>query len=232
MKVKLFYLFILASLIPNANLLAQQFEEPAAYNNYIVGEQNKVLAKVIEYIVQSVHNEDFSAVENKRLQVIGQIETAIQRIEKLEPFEKGDKLKLEALEVLKLYKEAYKEDFSEINVLKKNRESSFEAMEQYFEAQDKAELKMNKTAERFNNAQKAFIEKHALIMEEAEKDKTMEVISNVNKYSRDVFLEYFRISKLNAACLDALSAQNPDLLEKKRVALLEGANTAYMNSLK
>ena len=57
----------------------------------------------------------------------------------------------------------------------------------------------------------------------------MQIISDVNRYVRDVFLEYFKVSKLSGACLDALNEQDIELLETNRQALLKGSSDSYSN---
>ncbi len=222
-------LFSLTLLLAFFSSFAQKIESPAEYNNYIVEQQGKLMQKVVDYIVQTVHNDNFEEVENRRLQVLGQIEVAINKLESLEKFSENDNMKEEALAVFKLYKKSYSEDFSEINLLKKEREGSFEDMERYFQAQDKAEKAIYEASDRLHEAQRAFAETHKMIIEEAEKDETMTIIANVNKYGRDVFLEYFKVSKLNGACLDALNEQDATILEESRLALLKGTEEAYSN---
>ena len=211
-------------------LLAQeQFstDNPVAYNNYIISEQSKLMDKVVEYIVQTVHNDNYREVESKRLEVIGQIERSTNKIEALKPFQGDSRMKDEALAVCNLYHDAYVNDYSKINMLKKNREQSFDAMQRYFDAQDKAEAKLRQAAERFTNAQREFAKKHEMEIVEADSDDTMHNISQVNQYSRMVFLEFFKISKLNAKCLDALNEQNVDKIEKCRDDMAKASNASY-----
>lgn len=200
--------------------------DPVAYNNYIVSEQSNLMSKVVEHIVQTVHNNNYREVESKRLEVIGQIETSIEKLEGVKPFKGDNSMKEEALAVCKLYYEAYVNDYSKINMLKRNRESSYDAMEGYFDAQDKAEEKLKLAAERFSNAQKSFANTHNMSIE-AQSDETIHNISQVMQYSREVFLEFFRVSKMNALCLDRLNEQNAAKLEVCRLNLLEKSNASH-----
>ena len=210
---------------------AQRFstDSPADYNNYIVAEQSKLMEKVVEYIVQTVHNNNFREVESKRLEVIGQIETSLYKLKQMSDFKGDNSMKEEALGMFKLYREAYVNDYSQINMLKQDRESSFKAMERYFQAQDQAEEKLRNSADQFDQAQKDFAKRHNMTIKEAESDGTMSNIVEVNKYSRKVFLEFFKVSKLNGKALDALNTQEPDKIEAARKVLLEGANEAFQS---
>lgn len=211
--------------------IAQSFntEDPVTYNNYIVAEQSELMSKVVEYIVETVHNNNYREVESKRLEVIGQIEMSINKLKQMAPFKGDSQMKDEALAVFKLYREAYVNDYSQINMLKKDRESSFKAMEMYFNAQDQAEEKLQQTAQKFTLAQQEFAKNNNMKIAEAERDGTMSAIAEVNKYSRKVFLEFFKISKLNGKCLDALNSQDAAIIEAARIALLEGSQSAKDN---
>ena len=202
---------------------------PASYNNYIVAVQGNLMDKVVEYIVETVHNENYREVESKRLEVIAQIEASIATLKRMEPFKGDDQMRKEALEVFELYREAYVNDYSQINMLKKDRESSFKAMERYFEAQDLAEKKLQRSADQFEQAQKDFADRHNITITEMESDGTMGMIAKVNRYSRKVFLEFFRISKLNGQSLDALNSRDTIKIEETRIALLKGAQQAWEN---
>jgi hypothetical protein len=202
-------------------------DSPTEYNDYIVMEQSKLMGKVIEYIVQTIHNDNFREVESKRLEVIGQVELAIQRLEELPPFRGNDTMRREALEVFMLYRDAYVNDYSQINMLKQSREESFRAMSAYLAAQEAAEEKLRQNAQRLSQAQQAFAEAHRIRLTSSPPDSTMMAISAVNHYSRAIFLEFFRVSKANGLCMDALNAQDSQRLLAARERLLEASNLSW-----
>ena len=118
---------------------SQSFEHPVDYNNFIVEEMNEIVNKNLEYISQSVHSDNLDEVEVKRKNLIGQIQSAYTNISQTKPYEKGEKLQSECVEVLNMYKQIFEVEYQEVNVLKQSSEASFESMEAYFTAQDKAE---------------------------------------------------------------------------------------------
>ncbi len=98
---------------------AQAQDDPAAYINTIIRAQNDVVQSNLEYVQESVHNPDESAVAAKRNTVIKKLETAITEIGKLPAYKGSSKMATEALAVMKMYQEAYTTDFNEASLLKK-----------------------------------------------------------------------------------------------------------------
>jgi len=112
--------------------------DPTPFNNILVEEQNQVSTKNLEYVSYSVHSDDYEAIEKKRFEVIFQVAKAHKVISAIQAPKEGQQMKDEVLEILDTYKEIFTYDFAEVVELKKSRESSYEAMEDYFKAQDKA----------------------------------------------------------------------------------------------
>jgi hypothetical protein len=195
------------------------FDNPAAYNNHIAGEQNLVLEKSINYSIQSVHSDDEHVNNSLRLEVIRQIDQSIGELKNTATYKSDAGLRDESIEVLTLYKEAFSTEFQEVNSLKKSSQDSFEAMEKYFRAQDRAENKLNHASKKFAKAQFDFASKYNLIMEQGSMHEDLDVITRVNQYSRALFLEQFKVSKTNAAFLEALNVHKSGGLEGKRKEL-------------
>lgn len=214
---------------------AQSFEHPVDYNNFIVGEMNEIVSKNLAYISQSVHSDDFEQVEGKRKDLITQIQTAHKNISQTKPYEKGEKLQSECVEVLNMYQQIFEIEYQEVNVLKQSSEASFEAMEAYFVAQDKAEKNLSKATERFYKAQKAYIKTHDIQMAESEGESEMEKqfkeIAEVNAYTRELYLIYFQMTKYNSIFFDAVNEGDKGGLDGKRKRL-EAASDQALEKLK
>ena len=208
---------------------AQTFDQPVEYNNFIVEEMNAVVGKNLEYISQSVHSENFEQIELKRKNVLKQIESAFNKISTAKPYEKGESLQSECVEVLNLYKGVFGAEMEEVNLLKESSQASFEAMETYFMAQDKAEKNLARATDRFYKAQKSCLKVHDIQMEEmenAEQDNVLQEISDVNEYVRDLYLIYFQMTKYSTIFLEAAGNEDKGGIEGKRKRLAAAANRA------
>lgn len=229
--MKKFTFFILTLFLSSA-IYAQT--DPAEFNNKVVEQQSMVTAKNLEYISYSVHSKDFNAIEMKRKGVIEQIETSIKTLNALAPPEKGANLKEEALAVLGMYKKIFNLDFVEVNELKKDSESSYVAMEKYFKAQDKAEKQLERAASRFKKAQERFAKRNGFELQEAEEDdpvnEQIKKMNQVNEYSREIYLIYFKADKAHSIFMDALSNEDRSMGGKLR--RMESAADEAIENLK
>jgi hypothetical protein len=214
-----------------AFLSAQEFSSAVEYNDFIVAEQHKVAEKNLRYITESVHNGDVNFVEQKRQEVLAQIQDSYNKVNAITPFNGDTKLKGEALDILKQYQQAFSLDFSDALKLKKDSESSYDAMEKYFKAEDKAYKKLDEATDQFQKAQKGFAERNKLKIHSSEEtdalEKQMKTVGEVNAYSRQMFLVIFRISKLESAFMDAVKAEKGKAADNARQDLTDGCDAAF-----
>jgi uncharacterized protein YjgD (DUF1641 family) len=194
------------------------------YLNTVNQQKNEVVFTTMDYVVATVHSEDPNAVDRKRIEVIRRIDMSINNLRSIESFEGNNKLKKEAVRVLELYKQAFTTEFNEANLLKQKKEESYEAMEDYFEAQAKAEEKLEKAGDEFEEVVMDFAADYKIeINWDTKMLDELESINQANHYIRTVFLEYFRVSKMNAAYSDAL-------LEKKVKEMKENRSEMFVEA--
>jgi len=193
---------------------------PGDYNNFIMKEVSSTVQKNFEYISLSIHSEDYDQLEKKRKEVVDGIADARVHVREMPPLEGDTKLRDEAVDVLNEYKMAFELDFKSILNLKRKSKDSYEAMEAYFEAQDKAEEKVNKATLKLRKAQRAYAEKNNMEIVDSKSDDVLErkmnKIIEVNDYWRSIFLIYFKVSKQYDKMWDALSEQKAVPLSHQR----------------
>lgn len=225
------YLLLIFAFLVCSSSFGQAQNAALEFNNLLVNEQNLVSAKNLEYVSYSVHSEDFATIEAKRLDVVKQIDASYKTIFEKNAPEEAVKMKEEVLEVLKMYKNVFTLDFVEVNELKQNKQSSYQAMENYFKAQDAAEKKLSKASERFSKAQERFANKMGVQLQAQEEDikqaENFAVINEVYGYTRKIFLIQFKVSKADAEFMDGLTEnKSASYLDNKRAKLEDIANEA------
>jgi hypothetical protein len=211
---------LLFSLFAFSSLFSQEFSDPVQYFDYLNNQHNQLVAKNLEYVQYSVHSDDVQEVEAKRIEVIQQLGKAILKVGTLPDYEKDDVMKDELLVVLKQYLESFEIEFTEINMLKARSSDSYEAMQEYFEAQDAAEKKLGQAADQYQKSQRVFAAKNNIRLLPAEENSEIDQINKVNAYYRVVFAKHFRVSKINAAFTDAMNQKDFESMEKSRQKLL------------
>lgn len=221
-------LTLIAFFLISTASFAQEFEHPVEYNNFVVEEMNQIVGKNLEYISQSVHSDNFQQTEIKRKNLVKQIQSAYNNISQTNPYENGEKLQTECVEVLNMYKQVFEIEFQEVNVLKQTSKESYEAMEAYFLAQDQAEKNLSKATDKFYKAQKAFIKSHDIEMKEGESDNEMDAqfkkLSKVNEYTRILYLINFQLSKYNSIFFEAVGNNESAGLDAKRKRIESAAD--------
>lgn len=204
-------------------------DDPIEYNNAIIREQTRIIQANTDYNIASVHSENENEVQQKRQVVIQTLQEAITHIREIPPHRSDSKLKEDALEYFEMYLNTYQDDVDALELLKKDRESSYEAMEAFFKANEKVQQKLRDAGDRFREAQEAFAARQELTLTDHHdilQDKVKQ-IGEVNRYSNKMFLIFFRVSKAEAIYMDALDNKKPKDMEQARLDLLTAADASY-----
>lgn len=186
---------------------------PVEYSNYIVAEQEKLGQHFLEFSNVLLSNSDFKANEEKRQAVVKEIELSLRRLRNMAAFENGTEFRNEAISIFELYRDLHMNEYAKIAMLVSNKESSLVALEAYFEMQVAAEKKMKDYTERMRSAQKAFAQSHKMALVENPMQDQFDRILASNIYTREVFLEYIDVAKVNEAWWTAMEAGEYDKLE-------------------
>lgn len=200
------------------------FKNPGDYNNFIMKEMAASVQKNFEFLSFAVHSEDYDLMDTKRKEVVRQINESKDKIGKMPAINGDTQLRDEAVEALNEYKNAFELDFKDVIGLKKKSKDSYEAMENYFKAEDKAEEKVTNATNRLRKVQERYASKNNMKIVNPGEDDALEQkmarISAVNAYWRGIFLQYFKVSKIYDKMWDMLAQQKPGPLEHQRVEVV------------
>lgn len=196
------------------------FKNAADYNNYIMKEMAVAVQKNFEYISFNIHSDEFELMEIRRKDVMQQIIQSKEKIKRMPALDGDTRLRDEAVEALNEYLNAFELDYKNIIGLKKKSRDSYEAMEAYWKAEDKAEAKVNKATVRLRKAQQAYASKNNMTVAEGkadnELDQKMTRITAVNNYWREIYLPFFKVSKEYDLLWDVLSREKADPIDRQR----------------
>ncbi len=195
------------------------------YNNYIMKEMAAAVQKNFEYISFNVHSEEFDLMEAKRNEVTQQIIRSKEKIKNMPPLDGDTRLRDEAVETLTEYQHAFELDYKDVIGLKRKSKDSYESMEAYWKAEDKAEEKINKATTRLRKAQQVYASKNNMKVVDGKNDDVLEQkmakITAVNNYWRDIYLEFFKVSKEYDTMWDLLSKEKPLPLDQQRKQVMK-----------
>lgn len=198
------------------------------YNNFIMKEMTTAVQKNFEYLAFIVHSEAYDQMDNKRREVIKQIAEARTKVSQMPPLDGDTRLRDESVEVLDEYKNAFDIDYRQIISLKKKSKDSFDAMKDYFKAEDEAEEKLNKATQKLRKAQRIYASKNNMTVVDGKADDELErkmgKAKATNLYWRSVFIEYFKVSETYDLMWDALHQRNASVIDNERLRVIKTIN--------
>ena len=211
------------------------FKNAADYNNFIMKEMAVAVQKNFEYISFNVHlpteqagSEEFEQMEVKRKEVMEQIIQSKEKIKSMPALDGDTHLRDEAVEALLEYQHAFELDYKDIIGLKKKSKDSYEAMESYWKAEDKAEEKVNKATNRLRKAQQTYASKNNMTVADGKTDNALDQkmarITAVNNYWREIYLPFFKVSKEYDLLWDVLSREKSDPIDRQRGQVIRAAS--------
>jgi hypothetical protein len=205
--------------------LAQDFDNPVAYLSFISKNQHELSVKYLSYMSAASHGRSMRKVEKRRADLINSIYETRVRIYGMPTF-KGDKqLRDSAVSYLKILYSVFNEDYSKIVNMEEIAEQSYDNMEAYLMAQEKAGERLRQAHAAYAQAHKTFAANNhiTLVDDETELDRKMETIDKLSNYYNEVYLTFFKAYKQEAYLVDALVAKNTNAIEQNRNALLKYA---------
>lgn len=209
MKKKLFFipLFVLCfSFRPTG----QTYETAVQYLDYINKQSTDLAAKYLFYLSAVSHGKSARKVEKRRAEVVNAITETRYNIMSMPPW-KGDKsLKDTTVAYLKILYIVFNEDYGKIVNMEEIAEQSYDAMEAYLLAQEKAQEKLGEASKKQHEMQKVFAAKNNinLIDGESELEAKSKIVNEVMDHCNDAYLIFFKCYKQEAYLMEALTNKN------------------------
>lgn len=204
------------------NAFAQEYKTAGEYMSAISEFHKDITTNTWDYVKSSAHSKNGKKIENKRKELLNTISNAEQGVAKL-PGYNGDVAYRDAVvSFLKLNYKVLNEDYGQILNMEEIAEQSYDLMEAYMLAKEKANEKLKKASTDLQFAQKNFAESNNISLVEGEKSKVeekLEKASEAMKYYNQVYLVFFKSYKEELYLLNALNAGNLNSLEQTRSSL-------------
>jgi hypothetical protein len=203
-------------------IAAQSFETPVDYLNHINKANNDLTVKYLVYLSAVSHGKSARKVEKRRFEVVNAITDTRYAISTMPPW-KGDRsLKDTSVAYLKILFSVFSEDYGKIVNMEEIAEQSYDAMEAYLLAQEKAYEKLNEAGKRQHEMQKVFAAKNNInLIDDGESDieAKSRIVSEVMDHCNDVYLVFFKCYKQEAYLMDAISKKNLVAIEQSLSSL-------------
>src|ERR1700757_4378337 len=208
-------------------LFAQDLKTPVGYMEYLGKEFNNIKEDMWSYTSGVAHGKSARKVEKRRKEVVGSINTAIGKAKSMPGFDGDNRLKDSTISYLEISKAILNNDYAKIVNMEEVAEQSYDLMEAYMLAQEKANEKLNAAVDMINAEEKKFAATHNVNLVDGNKDKIskkMEVANKVYKYYNPIYLIFFKSYKQEVYLLDAMAKMDVNAVEQNKNALAKAAN--------
>lgn len=186
---------------------AQVTEGAVDYMQQMATSTIKLKDETWQYLKAVTQGRGAGKVEKTRQMLLTELATAKAEVSRMSAFNGDDELRQATLEFLRLWQSVLKEDFDKIMDLEEVAEESYDFMEAYVLAKERANELLDAASDSLEEVQGAFAEEHGIELVEAE-DKVSVRIKKTGealRYYNQIYLIFFKCFKEEAYVLAALT---------------------------
>ncbi len=222
LKNVLFSLLYMYSL----SLFAQSAQTPVAYMDFFTNREEELSKKYLSYMGEVAHGNRARKLEKRRQELIAQIRQSLNEANRARPY-KGDAT---LRDVYKSYWDillkVFNEDYHKIVNMEEIAEQSYDHMEAYLLAQEKAGEVLNVEQDKIEPVFRDFAARNNIRLidnVDSKMEKRLRQVGLVNNYYHQIFLIFFKSWKQEAYVMDALNKKDINAIEQNRNTLIRFA---------
>lgn len=194
----------------SGSTVAQVFENAGDYLDFINKKNEELTVKYMAYLSAVSHGKSARKVEKRRIEVVNSINETKYNIMGMPPW-KGDKsFRDTTVAYLKILNIVFNDDYGKIVNMEEIAEQSYDAMEAYMLAQQKAYEKLNEVSEKQYEMQKKFAAKNNinLIESTSEVGSKAKTANAVLSHCNEIYLIFFKPYKQEGYLVEAMNKKN------------------------
>ena len=204
---------------------SQKFDSPGAYLDFIGKEFKQISSDMWDYTSAAAHGKRARAIENKRKDLVAQITKSMAKIKSLPGYEGNTAYRDSVVSYLRLNKLVLNDDYAKIVDMEEISEQSYDAMEAYMMAKERADDKQEQAGAMIDEEERKFAATYNVHLIEG-KDKVgkkLEEAGKVYKYYNVVYLIFFKSYKQELYLVDAQNKADFNAMEQNRNALAQNS---------
>jgi hypothetical protein len=205
---------------------AQPFETAAQYIDYINKANSKLTETYLIYLSAVSHGKSARKVEKKRQEVLNEISNTRFSIMGMPPF-KGDRsLKDTTVAYLKILNYVFNDQYGKIVNMEEIAEQSYDAMEAYLLAQEKAQEKLHEASVKQRETLNKFAAKNNVNLVEStdQVEAKMKIASELMEHTDAVYLVFFKCYRQESYLMEAINKKNLVSIEQNNNSLQKSAD--------
>ena len=195
-----------------------QYASPVEYMNYL-GELETEMAKdYMNYMSAMAHTNSARKLEKRRQEVLLGIREGQKKVAQLKAFKGDVKLREAYRKYLAILLAVMSEDYGKIVDMEEIAEQSYDKMEAWLLAQEKAREKLHIATDSVQASYKKFADNNnvRLIESESAVSKKLGITSTVMAYYNKIYLIHFKVYKQEAYTITALNSGDINGIEQNR----------------
>jgi hypothetical protein len=226
MLPKCMYSFLLAVLCLGPLLAQGQSPQTAnEYMSYLGDRESELSKKYLSYMSEAAHGNRARKLEKRRQDLLTGIRQSLSDANKLKPFNGDASLRDAFKQYWDVLFKVFNEDYDKIVNMEEIAEQSYDNMEAYLLAQEKAGDVLSTAYSRIDPVLHAFAAKNnvRIIENETKLSKKLREVGQANGYYHQLYLIFFKGVKQDLYVTDAFNKKDLNSLEQNRATLLKFA---------
>lgn len=203
------------------------FGQEEAWNYLkLLGEQYEAISEdMMSYTSAVAHGKSARKVEKRRSELLTTVKDAERNARKMKPYQGTSALRDSIAQYFQICHIVLSEDYGKILNLEEIAEQSYDAMEAYLLAQEKADEKLSAAHQVASAQYSSFAEANniKLIESDSKLSQKLEKSGKVIKYHNQVYLLFFRSYKNEIYLVDAMNRGDVNGMEQAKGSLLNSA---------
>ena len=205
---------------------SQGAETPVQHMEFFTSREQELSKKYLSYMGEVAHGNRARKLEKKRQELIGQIRTSLNEVNRLRPY-RGDAILRDTYKTYwDILLKVFNEDYGKIVNMEEIAEQSYDHMEAYLMAQQKAGEVLGDAQDKIEPVYNAFASKNNIRLVDggdSKLEKKLRQVGLVNVYYHQIFLIFFKSFKQEAYVMEAFSKKDINGIEQNRSTLVKYA---------
>ncbi len=203
-----------------------QSNTPVEHLSFFSTRETELSKKYLSYMSEAAHGNRARKIEKKRQEIVSEIRQSLNEANRLRPY-KSDASLRDAYKVYwDILLKVFNEDYGKIVNMEEIAEQSYDAMEAYLLAQEKAEEVLENAHDKVEIAYEDFAARNnvTLIQKDTKMSKRLRQVGAVNHYYHELYLIFFKSFKQEAYVIDAYNRKDINSIEQNKGTLVRFAD--------
>src|SRR5260221_2620059 len=220
MVVNVRYLFLLM-LLSTASYA--QYDSAVAYMSYFILQEEGLAKDYLGYMSAVTHSHNGRKMERRRQEVLKDVKEALQNTATMKAYQGDVALRDAFKEYYSILLTVLNEDYAKILNMEEIADQSYDNMEAYVLAQEKASERLDETSKKRQSAYGPFagLNHIKLIESESKISRKLEQVGKVSGYYHQIYLIFFKSNKQEMYLVEAFNANSINAVEQNKSTLMK-----------